>query len=391
MGLEHRTIVSALREKLARDPNVALHTRARVDALIVESGRVMGVRTHGGHEFRASVVIGADGRSSRLRKLLDLPTQTTLISYTVGATLEGDMLPEPGRGHVVVGAPGPILAYPFGHNRVRMNIDVPLSAPKGRKELIAFVSEGYARFVPSELRPAMLHALAHGPFIACANHAVTTEACAVRGAALVGDAGGCSHPLSATGMTLALHDAETLAEALSTLGPTDAALLAYQQRRYRYVRAREMFAYALYEVFRGATPGARAISEGVFRYWRDPRARRVSMSILSGDETSATTFAAEYARVVGKSGWNAFAGAAREGQLRAAASPVRGVIVTASECLGVALNKAVTTVAAERARELGALGSTPSADRLTRAAKRLLGAPKRRPEPSPEGEPLPRE
>src|SRR6202012_4378258 len=94
-------------------------------------------------------------------------------------------------------------------------------------------------------------------------------------------------------------DVTTLVECLRGFGLTDQALVHYQQQRYRFVRAREVFAHSLYDVLRGAGPGARAMRDGVFQYWRkQERARRVSMQILSGDDSSPTTFLTEYARVV---------------------------------------------------------------------------------------------
>jgi hypothetical protein len=84
-----------------------------------------------------------------------------------------------------------------------MCIDVPLSAPRGKDGMRAFIEEHYTPCVPEPLRGAMLRSLRQHPFEGCANHAIYTAACAARGAALVGDAGGCSHPLTATGMTVA--------------------------------------------------------------------------------------------------------------------------------------------------------------------------------------------
>lgn len=58
-----------------RFPNFGLRMGARVEELIEEEGLVRGVRYRGRdgwHEVRAALVIGADGRFSRLRRLADL-------------------------------------------------------------------------------------------------------------------------------------------------------------------------------------------------------------------------------------------------------------------------------------------------------------------------------
>jgi squalene monooxygenase len=359
-GFEHAGLLAAFRSQVGGG-NARLLTRTRVESLIFERGRVVGVRTDGGDEYRAPLIVAADGRHSKLRKLLGIPTQSTLLSYTVAPALEGDLLPIAGSGHVFVGAPGPILAYPYGHERIRMVIDIPLGVTHGRGSIAAYVREHYAAHVPPAIREGMIAALDRGAFASSANHAVSTDACAVPGAALVGDAGGCSHPLTATGMTTALHDIKTLVGSLRSHGLTDEALVAYQQQRYRFVRAREIFAHSLYDVLRGAGPGSRAMRNGVFRYWRaDERARRVSMQILSGDDSSPTTFLAEYARVVAISGWQTGIGALRELDAKGAARQLPALLATAGSCLDVAVGKALSTVRLERRRALNPVAAATS-------------------------------
>jgi hypothetical protein len=236
---------------------------------------------------------------------------------------------------------------------------VPLTAATGREALIAYLRDDYAPHLPAAMRQAMLVALAEasgGTLTSAANHAIYTDACAVPGAALVGDSGGCSHPITATGMTTALHDVTTLAACVSEKGLTDDALVEYQRRRYRFVRSREAFTHSLYEVLRGDGPGPRALQEGIFFYWRaGERGRRVSMDVLSGDEESVKTFATEYLRVVATSSWLACGKALREGGLPAAADRLRAMAETARGGIGVAVAKALSTLAIERGTVLDPL------------------------------------
>jgi hypothetical protein len=156
--------------------------------------------------------------------------------------------------------------------------------------------------VPSPLREAMVRSLREHPFEGCANQSISTQACAAPGVALVGDAGGCGHPLTASGMTNAMNDVLTLSALVGERGPDDGALTAYQRRRYDFVRMRELFTDALYEVFRGMDQGSKALQAGVFDYWgSSPRARAASMDILSGEEVRVSRFVAEYTRVFGRS------------------------------------------------------------------------------------------
>ncbi len=309
LGFNHEMLVSRLRSELSRRPRIRLSKGARVHGLVRERGRVVGVRCSDGTEHRASLLIGADGRHSKVRRLLGLPTDVTLLSYMVLVALEGDLLPERGYGHVIVGAPGPALAYPYGERQVRVCIDVPLGLTGGAEGIASFVRIHHARLFPEPLRGALVSALERQEFSVCANHAVYTARCTASAAALVGDAGGCSHPLTATGMTSALHDVSVLADCLSASRPIEDALHEYQRRRYRFVRAREVFAHAMYDVFRDAGPGALSLRSGMFRYWRaEERARRASIRILSGEDSRVASFLTEYARVMRSAGplsWHA--------------------------------------------------------------------------------------
>ena len=135
--------------------------------------------------------------------------------------------------------------------------------------------------------------------------------------ALVGDSGGCSHPLTAAGMTVALNDIRTLAIELdrgdAAPGQTtgvDAALERYQAARYDFVRAREILADGLYDVFRRGDDGARVVRSGLSRYWTSgPRARAASLALLSGHESRLRAFVAEYVWVVGESAVSVLGGA----------------------------------------------------------------------------------
>ena len=302
LGIDHHVMVRTLRAEVGRRPRVTLRQGQPVSEVIEEDGRVVGVRLRNGEELRAPLTVAADGRQSRVRRSLGLDPEIQLLSYTVAATVRGPKLPWRGFGHVFLGAPGPILAYPYGDDLIRLCIDVPLDAPKGKGPMKRYVRENFADCVPQPLRDAMLESIERDPFEGCATHAVYTQACAVPGAVLLGDAGGCSHPLTATGMTAAMNDITVLADELARCGPTDDALKSYQRRRYRFVRARELFTEALYEVFRAHDAGSESLKAGTFDYWRKSRrARDVSMGILSGEDSRPRTFVAEYARVMGRS------------------------------------------------------------------------------------------
>ena len=346
--IDHESLLMALRRKLEPLPNVSVVRGARVVDVLRDRRRVVGLRCHGGEEHRAEVAIVADGRHSAIRRLLGIRCRASLLSYTVALTAQTSRLPYPKSGHVFLGAPGPILAYSYGSRHARLCVDVPLATPRGRRALGEYLESAFVPHLPDALHGAVALAAHSSSAQLCANHSMYTDRCVVDGAALVGDAAGCSHPLTATGMTTALHDAMVLAACLCDRGSLETKLHRYQRRRYGFARARELFAQALYDVFRADSPGARALCDGVFRYWQAGEvSRTASMKILSGEESSLVRFLVEYAKVVGPSSLQVCETALRARRLDAL-QPLRSIL----SLLGASLDGVFAQRSAALKREL---------------------------------------
>jgi squalene monooxygenase len=307
LAIDHHDMVGVLRGEAAARPGVEIRYGAKVVELVREGERVTGVRTEGGDTIVADLTLIADGRHSLLRPQLAVGETSRLVAYNAALRVDQAVLPEGRNGHIILGAPGPILAYPIADaggesHRVRMCFDFPSLPEDGRglARIAAAIRERYLPFVPEPLRTAAGQALdAHKPELA-ACHAITTRRCTEPGVALVGEAGGCSHPITAAGMTVCLTDVRILAEELASDASMRRALTRYQGRRYRFARTRELLAEALYETFLAGTDGTRAIREGIFRYWdADRRARVASLALLSGADSRLTSFLSEYWRVAG--------------------------------------------------------------------------------------------
>lgn len=331
----HVKMVEAMRPEVAKRTGVTIRRGVRVKDLVREDGRVVGVRTDEGELLRAPLVIAADGRHSKMRAAAGLGHETELLSFTAAPLIDAEDLPNPGHGHIFVGAWGPILAYPTENGRARMCVDLPPHVDRG--SVHERIAEEHATVLPSRLRAALLKSLDEDDLEMCATHKVTTRACVIPGFALVGDAGGCSHPLTAAGMTIALHDAETLAAELDAIPASswadryrarmiDAALTRYQEKRYAFVRAREHLASAMYEVFRGHDAGSRAVARGLLRAWREnPELRRNSMAILACHESSPSAFLTAYLQVAGRSTRAVLTGQAGERSLGARTKSLVGL------------------------------------------------------------------
>jgi squalene monooxygenase len=330
LAIAHQDMVAALRREVVKRPGVEFHAGQRVEGLLHDEGRIAGVYTAQGTEVPADLTIVAEGRHSKLRRALGFAEETQLLSFTAALRLEGARLPYPSYGHVFLGTWGPILAYHIGDPGVRMCIDLPVTTGKGHEAVQRFLTAECAPSVPEPLRGALLRAIRKEPLEICANHAIYTQRCTAPGVALVGDSGGCSHPLTATGMTIGLNDIRVLADELDEGGPTDAALTRYQRRRYAFVRAREILAQGMYDVFRGGDAGAKALRSGLFRYWGgSPRARATSLALLSGHDSRLIVFVSEYLNVVGQSAASVLGGASDTPGLRGRAATLRGLVRTA--------------------------------------------------------------
>lgn len=77
-----------LARKAAELPNFTLRLDAKVTGLVLDGDVVAGVRLADGEELRAPLVVGADGRFSRMRRLADLPArslgaQTDILWFTL--------------------------------------------------------------------------------------------------------------------------------------------------------------------------------------------------------------------------------------------------------------------------------------------------------------------
>jgi 2-polyprenyl-6-methoxyphenol hydroxylase-like FAD-dependent oxidoreductase len=296
-------MVDAVRAQLATRPGVSVRTGVKVIGALREGqnghSRVIGVRLNSGETLRSRLVIGADGRHSQARDFFALPTAwETPLSFSAGVLLEQgySLLPEPGFAHIFLGAWGPILAYPIGPTEVRIVCDLPLDVQKGSAAIAARLRADYVPHLPPALRQAVLEALDARPPEMAGNYSMSTDHCVTDGAVLLGDAAGCLHPLTASGMSVGLNDGRILS-GLASFELRD--LREYERQRYHFVRLREILADALYEVFRGHDDATRAIRRGILAYWnRDPGGRAKSMGLLACAGPGLGSFLEEYLTVV---------------------------------------------------------------------------------------------
>jgi len=291
LALEHGTIANSLLDEVAKRPNVTVWKGGRVTAVDLASpSHATATIARNGQETRitARLLVAADGRSSHVRGLAGIACKQVHISNMVGYALKPNSLIHAGFGHVFVGGPSPVLAYAIGPDETRIMFDVPLQTNG-----ISLAG------VPQNLRNAVGHAMQTQAPLRSANYSVVPAAVFKRRLVCAGDAGGCCHPLTATGLSACVRDAVLLRQALrETAGDIPAALRRYAALREGPQRTRLAGADVLYQVFTSQTPDMRLLRAGLFRYWdTSPRGRAATMALLSTHEDRFPAVVREYVQV----------------------------------------------------------------------------------------------
>lgn len=312
IAVHHKTLVNVMRDVIRKDPTIDLLEGWTLRDLIRDRrGGIRGVVIgQNGHTSTVAcdLVVGADGKRSAVRKLAGIPAERETIGFTSGIELIDASLPAPTCAHVILGAWGPILAYPILRNEdgsvsSRVTFDLPRELPAKGDRLAQYLMNAYVPYLPAPLSSQVAAGLRDRTLEMAPTVSLSAPPATQPGIALVGDAGGCSHPITASGMTMGLRDAETLGReaARRAHAPTEepwltiASLRRYRADHDRYVPTRQALAEAIYETFRGGDEGRRAIRRALFGYWSSGEAaRKRSMALLSCAEGRAHVFLAEY-------------------------------------------------------------------------------------------------
>ena len=216
-----RRALSCTREQLdatlldaARAAGAVLE-RARVEDVVLDAGRCVGVRVRDESgelgERRAAVVIGADGSGSVVARKLGLATRAHGGRYAVGGHYEGFTTD----GHIEMYAGGGayFALNPIDAQRTNVMVVVP------RTQLARWSADvdaglGGAAAVLGGGRRSFEGAVRVGPRVSSGPLAYRTRSPVAPGALLVGDAAGFVDPFTGQGVLLALTGAERAAHAV---------------------------------------------------------------------------------------------------------------------------------------------------------------------------------
>ena len=294
MAIEHHTMSRTLLDAVAERPGVWVWQNARVVGAELGGRSTVRVRrSDGSVDVAAKLLVSAEGRSSKLREQAGMTCTRGEPFTMLGWRIPGGRLPIPGYGHVFIGGPSPTLAYSMAKDEVRIMFELE----PGEDEVPRAALEA----LPQPFRGDVERAMQSQPRQLAKVFALKPAQSTCEALAVVGDAGGCVHPLTASGISFCVRDAVALAEAVARHRDDDfpvAAVTDYYRHRRAPMRARATLGEALVDVFTSESAEARLLRHGLFRYWgQSSRGRGASMGLLSTERLSMAVMAREAAAV----------------------------------------------------------------------------------------------
>ncbi|MCB9639569.1 MAG: FAD-dependent monooxygenase [Myxococcales bacterium] len=291
-AFRHHRFVGRLRAMAQQTPNVHFCI-GHVSNLDIQDDRVRGLfyRNAEGQEqhIEAYLTVAADGRGSKLRPQLSKGAEPEQVSYSIGVLLRDVELPFPQHGHVFLTQPAPTLAYPIGTNAIRLLVDFPGPLPKQSSgEMADYLLNELLPQMPSSLHESLRQAVADNAIQTMQNIRMRPPTPTLKGAVLLGDAYNMRHPMTGSGMTVALNDVRQLATLLQETqfhhaDALDTAIRSFYRKRESLAATVDMLAGALYEIFRAEDATHALMRDAVLRYWQlGGIAVSGPMSLLSG-------------------------------------------------------------------------------------------------------------
>ena len=274
--LPHETLVLRLRDAARNEPNIDFITEL---ARPTRDGRVTYTQNGVEKSVIADRLVGADGRGALVLRLLGLTAKPTVRSRMIGVRMDGADLPMEGYGHVLCGGPGPIFMYKLADNSVTAIVDTPHEY--STRQAAELLLNSYARWLPEDIRPLFEEAVHKRRFQFAGNTIRPRISYGSDRFVVIGDAAGHYHPMTAVGLTLGFGDALMLAEYED--------FNDFAASRFQEIRAPEMLAMGLYEMFADHRDETVALRHSVYQLWRrgDKNTNR-SMGLLACEDTSET-------------------------------------------------------------------------------------------------------
>ncbi|MGH2562284.1 MAG: FAD-dependent oxidoreductase [Thermomicrobiales bacterium] len=195
----------------------------------------------GDQTIRARLVVGADGRTSGVRRWIGARAEEDPIHHHfAGGLLGGTTLPE-GKTHAANFDGGRMFIFPQGNGQARayvLGMAERLAALRGAKNRTAFVD-----FCAGLLPDGWFEwATPAGPVAFFPNNDVWSSRLTADGVVLIGDAAGANDPSVGQGLSLVFRDVRELRDLLLAERDWTAAIEVFARRRAAYFSVLRAFA-----------------------------------------------------------------------------------------------------------------------------------------------------
>jgi 2-polyprenyl-6-methoxyphenol hydroxylase-like FAD-dependent oxidoreductase len=167
------------------------------------------------HELRCRLVVGADGRSSRVRRHAGISLERAAGRHLVSGLLVDGLYIDQTRDVAAVGEDAFMVTFPQGGGRARVYLFPDPQYPQrfaGAHGPELFIAASALPGIPKG--ETWAEALPAGPCRTFAADDTWTDQPYTDGVVLIGDAGGYNNPLIGQGLSLALRDARAVTEIL---------------------------------------------------------------------------------------------------------------------------------------------------------------------------------
>jgi menaquinone-9 beta-reductase len=221
----------------------------------------------GAERIRCRLVVGADGRASRVRRQSGIPLEQGPVPHMIAGLLVDGLEADPGRDVAAVADDVFMVVLPQGARRARVYLCFAAANAgrfAGRNGADEFIRTCARSGVPD---PEMwTKATPAGPCRTYPADDTWTDRPFVDGVVLIGDAAGYNNPLIGQGLALALRDVRALSELLLDRRPWNAATFArYGRERAERLRRMRFIAHLQATELTTFGPAGRALRGGVER------------------------------------------------------------------------------------------------------------------------------
>lgn len=298
MAIEHQALKDHLLEKIKSFEGVEVWMGGRVTAIELSEGsenyHAVVSSDSGQVRVNARLIIGADGPMSQVRKLTGIAHETHRYSGMLGVEVSDRHLPTPGYGNIFLNPLGISYAYSVTKGRARVMFEI-LRGDDSKESI-----REHLKSFPQSFREDIEEAMAEDKPLAAANYRIVPKTNVKSNVALLGDARGCCHPLTASGITTAVKDALCLRDLLIAHEfDVQKALKAYATAAGRVQLTRRTLSEELREAFLTHTTEAQLLHDCIFSYWRNnPKGRAHSLALLSTLDSSIISMGIQFILVV---------------------------------------------------------------------------------------------